>query len=398
MFEKLPEPSHIRCVLFVLVLTSFLCGCMMPNDGPTGTQEGYPPLGTEVQRFYAPDNIGNLVWSPDQRYLAGSDKHDTTVYLWNAESGREIWRRRKVRGSGYRGNGLAFTSDGRAIITSFVGVGRERPEATLSVLSVRDGSVLRDVYAPLPEHGMNYSHNFSIDKDQVAVSLGGSRVGIFDEKDWSLIRMIGPVLNKFGNPAGIDHVALDVNRDIVVLGWGGLGFTTVQTWKLSENRKVAEFEPYSVSGITAMAINRDSGRLVTGGDMVITWPKEELAKYGPIDFSTSIRDDHWRLVRGWNPLTGEREIVYAGPESMQRTLNLSPDGRWLAAANSGSIRTNHGYATIWNLERGEIRGVRIHGDNRISGVSFSPDGRKLAYAVASHIYIVDVSSIVSDFR
>lgn len=347
-----------------------------------------------MQSFYAPEPIANLAWSPDQRYLAGANKQDSKIYLWDVENEREVWRAEKARGSGHATNSLAFTSDGSAVVTSFLGVGRDRPEATLSLLSVRDGRLLRDVHAARPERGVNYSYNFSIDGDFAAVVLGGSRVGIFETKNWSQTNVIGPIVNQYGSSVGIRQVALDKGRDLVMFGWGSMGIATIQTWKLSENKKIAEFRPYLVSGISAMAIHRPSGRLVTGGDMTVTWPKGQGYQPGALDFSTASHDDHSALVRGWNPRTGDREIVYTEPESAQRTLSISPDGRWLAAASGGPIRENKGYATVWNLETGELRGVRIHDDNNISGVSFSPDGRRLAYAVESRIHILDLSSSI----
>jgi len=65
-----------------------------------------------------------------------------------------------------------------------------------------------------------------------------------------------------------------------------------------------------------------------------------------------------------------------GHAGLVRSIALSPDGKWLAAAGGHAAR--YGEVKIWNLQTGEmVRTLRGHSD-AIYSVVFSPDGHRLA--------------------
>ena len=78
-------------------------------------------------------------------------------------------------------------------------------------------------------------------------------------------------------------------------------------------------------------------------------------------------------VRIWDALTGEpKDSLVPGRAGMLHTAALSPNGRWLAAAD-----TKH-TVRVWDVATGKplSRPLQLPGD--VYRVQFSPDGSRLA--------------------
>jgi WD40 repeat protein/serine/threonine protein kinase len=85
-------------------------------------------------------------------------------------------------------------------------------------------------------------------------------------------------------------------------------------------------------------------------------------------------------VRFWNPDTGERvgsELSHAFPYPIEH-LVFSPDGTRLAVAANAVMR-------LWNVADGQSVGNDIQQRNPVSEMTFSPDGRWLAWASTGNI-------------
>src|SRR5262249_30954359 len=92
-------------------------------------------------------------------------------------------------------------------------------------------------------------------------------------------------------------------------------------------------------------------------------------------------------VRAWDAATGKELPAIDKEERVTRSLIVSADGRWLAAADhpqaAGGARAE---VTGWDLRAGREahRLLPGPGDLRAWGVAFSPDGTLLAAAGSSY--------------
>jgi WD40 repeat protein len=79
-------------------------------------------------------------------------------------------------------------------------------------------------------------------------------------------------------------------------------------------------------------------------------------------------------VRIWEPGTGRLIRTLSEHTDWVTGLDISPDGRWVAASGKDSA------VVIWNAETGEVH-TRFEGHDRwVNRVRFSPDGSLLATA------------------
>ncbi len=385
---SVPKFFSSMCVFAVILSAHLLAGCATSQDTQAEPQESYPPLGKEIQSFHTREPIAALAWSPDQQYLAGTDWNDKSVYLWSLASGKKIWQIENANSG--RGRSIAFSPDGRSIVTSFTENVRKRTDGAVSLLSVKTGRVIRHVFAESSERSVARASNFDMDGGLAAVILGHSgRVAIYDAvfeaAGWTPARVLGPVVNRFGNTRGLKHIVLDAENDRVILGITG---NEIQVWSLSENRKLSGFDAYSFSNVRTMVRHGPSGTLVTGGDMVMRGNRKVPPATGESMasiISGMSHDDFSTLLRSWNPLTGEQKRVYAGPVAAVRTLRISPDSRLLAVARNDR---RNGYIVVHEVESGAIIGAVSGRAKPYSGLVFSPDGKKLAYSDDSSVHII----------
>jgi WD40 repeat protein len=76
----------------------------------------------------------------------------------------------------------------------------------------------------------------------------------------------------------------------------------------------------------------------------------------------------------WNATTGKQLLTYSGHGEGTRLsgITFSPDGKWIASAgNDATIQ-------VWNSETGEKLFTLVGHTGATFGVSFSPDGQYLA--------------------
>jgi WD40 repeat protein len=328
------------------------------------------------------EEVWTLAWSPDQTHLAVANAWNRRIYLWDIVQNREIWRI-DVNGSIARAS-LGFNRDGTMIIIPSVTASTTKnSEHILSLFSEKNGNFIRDVSDEKPEKGTNLAVNFvlSDDRKQLAAILGNRGLfAIYDTESWVLLNRVGPVTNSYGFATGLTRVAIDRDRSIVILGFID---GEIQTWRISDNKLIKSFRSYE-TGLSALVFEPNSGAIVTGGEggergrpVVSPSGKTELTWY---------RDDPQSLVRSWDFSTGRMTRAYAGPTGGGKvtSLEVSPDGSRLAATQL------NGHVLAWDMKTGELAAAIDYGRSHVSGATFSPDGRKLAYAVDSRVYIVDL--------
>jgi len=308
-------------------------------------------------------DVGTVAWQPAGDKIIAADQRNQSLDLWDLSSRKKVWHINKY--GLITADSIGFSGDGENIaVTSVAAIAAPNrdSESALTVLSSRDGHILRDVVDIKPQGGFsNFARHFSFtaDKKECAVILADSGViAIFDVSNWSLLQRVGPLTNAHGWHTGVDQVAVDRNRDLVVAGFVD---GDVQVLSISENKVVTSF--HTNSDLRALAYDAISGTVISGatgnetGRLTRTPSGEERL--------TVSRDDAKSLVRGWDVNTGAPTRTYSGPNGGVKSLAVSPDGRRLAATKGV------GHVVIWHLQTGELLAEIDYGRSSARGLAFS---------------------------
>jgi WD40 repeat protein len=377
-----------------------------------------------------------VAFSPDGRTVASGSGdwpysnqagHGELV-LWDSSDGRERFARRGLRGAVQC---LAFSPDGRRLAT---GSGLRAPglEGMITVRDASDGRVLLE--RPVP--GLSVlSVAYSPDGRRFLAGLGyfnSTEVGhaeLLDAVDLKEVRRFP------GGPGGVTVAAFAPGGDEVALAsagqvdlWGLTGRSPARMlrahqkwvyalafspdgariatggfdglavlWDRRTGEMVRKLEGHA-SFVRALAFSPDGGRLLTGGEDNSTriWDVGDgrlvAAFRGHSGFVQAVAyspQGHTlatagldRMVKLWDARAGA-QVMYRGHDSWVRGASFAPSGRLIATTKGG----NYGTPTLdlWDPETGR-RTRRVDGVTGFyAGVSFSPDGRRLAVAGADGV-------------
>lgn len=148
--------------------------------------------------------VTSLSWSPDGKILATSSISDGNITLWDVRSGSKIRQlHRDVIGSGL-GNSLAFTVDGRFLITPVAGSVPESAHAALTLWDLHDGFARQQVLGPIPQGDVNYNR-----AEQLFLSADGKHLAIIAHNP----RISNVVLYE---TIGWTNRILDINKEIAL--------------------------------------------------------------------------------------------------------------------------------------------------------------------------------------
>jgi WD40 repeat protein len=377
-----------------------------------------------------------VAFSPDGRTVAsGSGKwpysnqagHGELV-LWDSSDGRERFARRGLRGAVQC---LAFSPDGRRLVT---GSGLRAPdlEGVITVWDASDGRVLL-------EHSVRGLSALSLaygpDGRRILAGLGyfnslaGGHAELLDAADLKEVRRFPDA------PGGVTVAAFAPGGDEVALASSG----RVDLWGLTDQSPARTLRAHE-KWVYALAYSPDGARIATGGfdGLTLLWDRRTggmIRKFeghtsfvralafspdgrrllsGGEDNSTRIWDagdgrlvaafrghsgfvqavayspqGHTlatagldRKVKLWDARAGA-QVTYRGHDSWVRGASFAPSGSLIATTKGG----NYGTPTLdlWDPETGQ-RIRRVEGvTGYFAGVSFSPDGRRLAVAGAEGV-------------
>jgi len=258
---------------------------VMADDArPAGENER--PLGKEVRTLTFPDIVLTTAWSHNGRYIAASNDVGNRVYLYDLEHDEIRWMARK---GGLVHEGIAFSPDDKWVIAGPMDdVGEEKTwEMTIGLIATETGKA-RNLGETRPGKDINYAAKIALSSDGKAlIALVGKegRILVYDTTTWQVTHRLGPVVNETRKAVMDGFVALDTGRDMAVFG-DTRG--AVETWRLSTNTKLAEFQAYKLGAVmVSMILDPVTGILVTGE-----------------------KGDDRTGVRGWDPLTGKRMATY----------------------------------------------------------------------------------------
>jgi eukaryotic-like serine/threonine-protein kinase len=385
-------------------------------------------LATGSELFQRPGQVGDytgmayaVAFSPDGRLLV-SGNDDGIATLWNAADGRED-QRLPERHENMVGS-VAFSPDGRLLATGSRG----------GVLRIWDAQT-RKLLHTIPAHMQRIGAiAFRRDSRWLATASFDRTVRIWDPLTGKLLQTIP------GHTGVLSGLAF--SRDGDRLFSCGTEDKTVRVWDPVTGREILNLRGHALA-CQGLALSSDGFRLASaGGDGTIRiWDATGLNGDEGLGFLTREHDhevwsvefspDSSRVVSGcwegtvrlWDARTGTPVRTLSNPQDVSNVIRatFSPDGQFIAAAvmsrdriptvkiwetETGReavpeirekmsvpfcvtfdptgrylVREGDEHAVqVRNARNGEVVGVIGRHERQIWGMTFSPDGRRLASA------------------
>jgi WD40 repeat protein len=328
--------------------------------------------GKRVQDFKIfPPRMGAQVWitavafSPDGRFVLASSRSDTTVYLWEVATGREVRRFAEHNGSI---NGVAFSPDGRFVLT----LEGQRKGAALSLIihfwdvaTGREVRRLEEAITGIIENAIVASSERFIVVESSVDEPWATRLRLLDLATGHEVQRIESVA------ANVAFAAFSPDGRLAVTG----GYNEdLRLWDMTSGQ-VAQRFPERVDSTGPVAFSPDSRFIVTVGykdhkeplDARLNepgrWVKENLGlpTEPPLVFHRN------NFARLWDVATGREVRRFIGHTDEVVCVAFSPDGRFVVTGSKDDT------TRLWETATGRELRRFLHAP--AGTVAFSPDGR-----------------------
>ena len=361
-------------------------------------------------------NLRSVTFSPDGRYLA-SGGNDSTIKLWEIESGRELKTFAGHKGdvssiafspdgsmiasAGYDGtlklwditsgkmlattpdpvgyvtamDSVAFSHDGSSVAVSQL----DPPESKITVYESR---TLRQMYSVVGGSTLWAQIAFSPDGRILAGSENQETVKLWNAKTGAEIRtMTGKVYDRFKHNTADITFSAD-GKTIVSGGSDGVA----RLWDVATGAELKAFQGHT-NRVSAVALSSDGKRLITASwDKTIRfWDVESGREYQPPKKTVEYISDtalmrngsllaiaEGKDIRVWDLDRGGEPTTLTGNVFLTEGIALSPDNAYLAVGEYGDR------LGLWNL-RSQTRLTILPGHKgNVRKLEFSPNGKILA--------------------
>jgi WD40 repeat protein len=324
-------------------------------------------LGAKIKAFGHPGVVTEMALSPDGTRLAGEALRDRGIFIWDISSGKQIARiTQMVTGS----RPLAFTRDGKFIVTSSLVSAPTDASTPVSVLDGYSGSLIQHLSAPnldlpafLDEMAINPKFDTAVFR--FGKIPGHKLTALYETDTWSLKEIVStPDQEKQKGIVAFEgpiHFSPD-GLNLAMSYYGQGGKQGILVWNIESQKEVVRL------------------------------PVTE-EKSGRIKFFTYSPDGHFILVglgnadkehlTVWNADNGQRLRVYPTASQFRSVdgITWSPNGKFIVmSSNDEKVR-------VWDAAS-EALLDQVTIDGGCFSLSFSPDGAQL-FCANGHL-IVDL--------
>ncbi|HEY7315875.1 MAG TPA: protein kinase [Gemmataceae bacterium] len=295
----------------------------LPRVSPKPLSQPSEPVGELLVLRGHTAEVQPVAFSPGGEYIL-SGGWDSTVRLWDAETGEEI---RRFAGATGKVQSLAFSPDGKyALVGSNAG--------SLRSWDVATGKDMRRWTGLFGEVS-----SIAFSSDGKHILTGDTRQSAFLMWDAAT----GAIRRRFNGHVGpVESVAFSPDGKRALTG----SFDrTIRLWDLGTGRELRRFTGHE-QRVRGAVFSPDGKRVL----------------------STS--DDS--TVRLWDAESGEELLCMVGHQGFVNAVAFSPNGRRaVSAGHDGTVR-------VWNLVSGqEVSSFKGH-QGEVVSVSFAPDGSRVA--------------------
>jgi WD40 repeat protein/serine/threonine protein kinase len=309
-------------------------------------------------------NIHSVAYSPDGKRLA-SGSGDTTVKVWDAQTGQELLT---LRGHTLAVSSVAYSPDGKRLASA-----TRHFSVTSDEVKVWDAQTGQEL---LTLKGGSNSVVFSPDGKRLASASTGNRVKVWDAQTGQ------ELLTLKGHTDMIWSVAFSPDGKRLA---SASEDKTVRVW----DAQTGQQSLFLKGNVWGLAFSPDGKRLAGVAGEVTVWDaqtgQELLSLKDRGASSVSFSPDGQRLVSGssrgtlriWDLQTGQEIRTLKGGGG---SVVFSPDGQRLASSSADKT------VKVWDAHKDqEPLTLRGAGDG---SVAFSPDFRRLASASADNTVTV----------
>jgi WD40 repeat protein len=289
--------------------------------------------------------VAGVCFSPDGKHLATSSREwnkPGEVKVWDAHTGQEVLCLGRNTSAS---DNVCFSPDSRYLANG------SSQEA--KVWDTRTG---QEVLTLRGHKGNVTSVCFSPDGQRLATAGSDGTAKVWDVSMSTKDRQAGgkELLPLIGHTSGVWSVAFSPDGQRLVTGSGD---NTAKVWDVREGQQFLALKGHT-NRVSSLSFSPDNRHLASAG------------------FD--------RMVCVWDVQTGQRVLALRGHREVVTSVCFSPDGKRLASAGGGGRdaqgKSLPGEVKLWDVQTGQqVLALKGHTDF-VTGVCFSPDGKRLASA------------------